>query len=269
MRILWRYNRRGVLISVGLLVTVLVLLGGSALAVRLFDSGHRQVAQVHPSGDSSVPTAQPSGQSPATGSPAAIPTDVASWEAILPVSPAISSAYPAITGDAMSDPSTYAQAFATELFTRDYRHCTRDDLIRWAQWEDSPLRASNYPRSVWSKVLVNSLTDLTWDNALDTPVPAVGEWLALRSQQGRQTVSELKVSLNPVWEKYIADGNQPPDRLATVRDVSLTVTVHTVVSGKAVVSKYSVYLAFQLGSSTRHAGYAMAVSNNYAVRKVS
>ena len=172
-----------------------------------------------------------------------------------------------MTDDARHDPTAYARAFATELFTRDYG-TDRQQLLSWAQYEDAPLQSSNYPRADWSKVLVDSLTDLTWDDAIDTPVPADGLWLALRSERATQTVSDVKVTVDPQWEQRVAAGFQPPDPLATVRDVTLTVTQHTNTPGAAATTRYQVALALQLGTSS-HGGYGVAATNNYVVKKVS
>ncbi len=111
-----------------------------------------------------------------------------------------------------TDPTAFAQAFATELFTRDYTTATRPELISWAQYEDSPLRSSNYPQPDWTKVLVNSLTDITWDQADDTPIPADGQWLALHAQGARDSVSNVRVVLDPQWEQGVATGYSPRTR---------------------------------------------------------
>jgi hypothetical protein len=262
---LWRYNRRAVVVGGGLLVGLVVLLGTAALVVHL--STGRATADANP---------QPSSRStsPASGSDAPAvpdsdtPTDVASWDAIPAVTPSTSKAYPAIDGSARQDPDAYTRAFASELFTRDYRASDRSQLVAWAQYEDAPLQSPNYPRADWTKVLVDSLTDLTWDAAADTPIPADGPWLALRAEHCTQTVSEVKVSTDVEWEQQVVNGYQPSDPLATVRDVSLTVTQHAKVSGHAATSTFSISLSVQLGSSLRGDGYGVAATNNYLIRQV-
>ena len=259
----WRYDRRALLLGVGAVLCLPVLLFVAALVLRLSGGGpsHHTAPQPPASAAASkVP--------PPAASPTAPADDVASWNAIPPVTPAVSANYPAVAASARRDPDAYARAFATELFTRDYRHSTLAQLIGWVQYEDSPLQSPNYPRADWTKVLVDSLTDLTWDQALETPIPAQGEWLALRSEQAWQTVTDLKVVTDPVWEQQIAGGYQPPDALATVRDVSFTVVQRTTVSGHVRVARFAVSLALQLGTSTHGGGYGTAVTNNYVIKEI-
>ncbi len=81
----------------------------------------------------------------------------------------------------MTQPDVFAQAFVTELFTRDYRRSTRAELLSWAQYESAPLIAKQYPKADWSKFLIDALTDLSGENRTDTPIPADGPWLALHT----------------------------------------------------------------------------------------
>jgi hypothetical protein len=263
MHALWYLHRRFVLVAGAMLAGLLLLLGAIAVILRGTQSLSR------PEGASARSTAGASITANAPDvEPSAATSDVAYWNALPAVRAATSASYPAIDAATAMDPNQYARAFATELFTREYRNSTRDQLISWAQYEDALLRSPNYPSSDWSKVLVDSLTDLTWDDAVDTPIPGDGPWLAMRAQHGWQTVSNVKVSADSTWEQQITDGYQPADPLSTVRDVSLTVIQHTTVSGRPALSRFSVSLQLQLGSSPRHAGYAMAVTNNYVIRTV-
>jgi hypothetical protein len=242
----WRFHRRAILLGVAL-------------------AAHTTTKATARDQPSRLPTAPSNHASTTPSSPA---SDVRSWDAIPAVRPAVSVPYPSIDAPADQDPSAYAEAFATKLFSRDYRASTRQQLIEWAQYEDSPLRSPNYPRADWSKVLVNSLTDLTWDDAADTPVPADGPWLALRSMSAVDTVSDVVAKLDEDWEQQIASGYQPPDPIATERDVTLVVTRHSVASGKATVTKYAVSIAVQLGTNS-HGGYGVAATNNYVSQEMS
>jgi hypothetical protein len=264
---LWHFNRRPLLVGGGLVLGLVVLLGAVALVLRL--SGADAAGDTNrQSGHGAPPSAGRIPEQPgAPTSDEATPTDVASWDAIPPVTPAASAPYPAIAAAARRDPDAYARAFATELFTRDYRASTRDQLIGWAQYEDAPLQSPNYPRADWTKVLVNSLTDLTWDTATDTPIPAEGPWLAQRSAQARDAVSDMKVSPNAEWEQQVSNGYQPPDPLATVRDVSLTVTEHAELAGRDTVTRFAVRLSLQLGTSYRGDGFGVAATNDYVIRQ--
>lgn len=274
MRALWYLHRRGVLVVAGMLTGLLLLVGALAVVLRGAQGwSHARHAAAATASAGATLSGVPPAPTAAAGTPLSPPTvaasDVAYWDALDAVTPSISLSFPAIGTSAAADPSAYARAFASELFTRDYRHATRAQLLSWVQYEDAPLRSPNYPSADWSKVLIDSLTDLTWDGANDTPVPAGGQWLALHAQQGWQTVTDVQVSTDATWEQQIAAGYQPPDPLATARDVSLTVAQHTTVAGRTVVTRYAVSLQLQLGSSPRHAGYAMAVSDNYVVQAVS
>ena len=260
-----RLHRRGLIVGGALAAAVLVLLGAAAVAARLTSGGGAPARRAAVSGPtSSAPAPLHSAASPM---PAA--TDVASWDAIAPVQPAVSAGYPAIQGDATRDPYAYARAFATELFNRDYAASSRADLVAWAQYEDSPLQSPNYPRSDWAKVLVDSLTDPTWDGATDTPVPADGPWLALRAERATDAVSQVHVSPDPVWQQRIANGYQPPDRFATDLDVTLTITRRVTVAGRTTATRYAVALALQLGTAANGAGYGVAATNNYVIKEVS
>jgi hypothetical protein len=262
---LWRYNRRSLLVGGGLLLGLLALLGVVAVLVRASGGPISRDAQSHLPTTPTSSVTQHTGVSPSDAAP---PTDVASWDALPAVTPAVSKAYPAIAASARRDPDAYARAFATELFTRDYRAADRGDLMSWAQYENAPLRSPNYPRADWTKVLVDSLTDLTWDAADDTPIPADGPWLAARSEHAKDSVSTVKVSLDPQWEQQVANGYQPPDPLTTVRDVSLTVTEHAEAAGRPSVSTFAVSLSLQLGSSSSADGYGVAATNNYVIKVV-
>ena len=250
IRDIWFLHRRAVLISAGMVTSLLVLLGIAAVALR-----------------ASTPPRHPANHVGAPGkpTPTALASDAGYWDAIPAVYPASSSEYPAVAAVAAQDPTSFAEAFATELFTRNYGAATRDQLLAWAQYEDAPLRSPSYPRADWTKVLVDSLTDLSWDGALDTPVPAAGAWSAFASAHMIDSVSDVVVSVDPTWEQKIQSGYQPPDRLATARDVTLTVTERTTEYGHPVVHRFALSLALQLGTSAR-GGYGIAATNNY-VRK--
>jgi hypothetical protein len=193
-------------------------------------------------------------------------SDAKSWDAIPPVTPQASSAFPPISAELRRDPSGYAGAFARELFSRDYTASNRTQLLGWAQYEDAPLRTPRYPRADWTKVLVNSLTDLTWDDATQTPIPSEGDWLALRSEGSEDTVADVRTMVDPIWEKKVSEGYQPNDSLTTVIDVRLTVIRRTSTGGRVTQSRISIAIALQLGSSPR-GGYGVAASNEYVAKE--
>jgi hypothetical protein len=256
----WHLHRRALLVCTALIAALLTVLGVTALLVRA-------TSQPATGGDGQAnPQAPVARPSPPNATPTARASDVQFWNAVPAVRPATSAAYPAVSGAATRDPSLFARAFATELFTRDYA-VDRGQLLAWAQYEDAPLRAPNYPPPVWTKVLVDSLTDMTWDDALDTPVPAEGPWLALRSEHATQSVRDVQVTLDQRWEQAVASGYQPADPLATARDVTLTVTRRSQMSGHTIVQRFAVSIALQLGSSPR-GGYGVATTNNYVIKEI-
>jgi hypothetical protein len=140
--------------------------------------------------------------------------------------------------------------------------------MEWAQHEDAPLRSPKYPSADWSKVLVDSLVDLSWDRATDTPIPADGPWLVLQSERADQLATNVTPKLDPQWETALAHGYQPNDRLATVRDVTMTVVQTFEVQGQPETRRYAVSLALQLGTSP-NGGYGVATTNNYVVKEIS
>jgi len=256
---LWHFHRRALLVCAALLGGMLILLVGVALFVR--ESG----GAAPPHNRALAPASSPAVSQLAAPSPTAPATDVQSWDAIRAVVPATSPSYPPISAAARRDPTAFTRAFASELFTRAYA-IGRQELISWAQYEDAPLRAANYPRADWSKVLVDSLTDLTWDDAVDTPIPAEGPWLARRAEHAVDVVSDVRVTLDQQWERLIANGYRPPDPLATARDVTLTVTRRTKVSGRVTKTRFELSLAVQLGTSPR-GGYGVAATDNYVIKE--
>jgi hypothetical protein len=256
---IWLLHRRSVLIGAGLVAAITAVVVVLMLVLR-----SSPASTATPSSPAGSGTSPPSSSTPAP--PTAPASDVRSWDAIKPVTASVSKGYPAIGAAAARDPDSFARAFAVELFTRNYTNETRARLLAWAQYEDAPLESPNYPRADWSKVLVDSLTDLTWDNAASTPVPADGLWLALQAERATQAVRDVKIALDPQWEQKIAAGYQPPDRLATVRDVTLTVSQRTTVAGRPSTTAYDVSLSLQLGTSPR-GGYGVAATDNYVIKK--
>lgn len=261
-----RYDQRRLILATALLAGLIVLAVLIAFVARLTGSGR---PAAHASTGHTASPASRRSSAALTHSSAAYASDAPSWDAMHGVEPATSTAFPAIPAADSNDPTPFATAFVTELFTRDYTTSTRAQLVAWAQYEDSPLQSPRYPKPDWTKVLVDSLTDLTWDQADATPIPADGPWLALQSESARETVSDVKVALDPAWEQRISTGYQPPDPLATERDVTLTVTQQTVIAGRTTTSAYAISIDLQLGTSTQGTGYGVAATNNFVIRQVS
>lgn len=261
---LWYVHRRFAIVTAAALGVLLTLLLLATVAVRFTGQPSATASKTRQPTQSE---ATPSGAGPnELPSPAA--SDVAYWDALPSVTPADGPHFPAIR-EATQDPADYARSFVTELFTVDFARDSRGELLAWAQYEDSPLRSPDYPPRDWDKVLVDSLTDATWEDTTDTPVPSSGAWLALQAERAAQTVTDIVVSADPQWEQLVVGGYQSPDPLTTVRDVSLTVVRHLVVAGRTTTQRFSIALSVQLGSSPRHTGYGAAVTNNYVVKAVN
>jgi hypothetical protein len=262
----WRYDRRFLLIVAAGVAALAILVVGSALIIHM-SRGSRTAQQATP-----PVTVDPDSSPTALASAAQTPSasiDLPSWHAIPPVPASVSAAYPRLPTSVRSQPDLYAKAWASELFAQDYVHSTRQELIQWAQYESAPAVEPGIPESIDAKVLVDSLTDPSWDGADPTPIPANGPWLSLTAQRGYTTVNDVRVQTDPDWETKIADGYTPPDRLMTMRVVSATVTLHTLVAGRAQSADTSVSIKVMLGSSPRHDGYAAMATGSYTVRAVN
>jgi hypothetical protein len=213
------------------------------------------------SSTSTLPTADPS-------LPA--PSDVASVTAITPVVPGTSATYPAIADALRVQPDLYARAFATQLFTQSYATTSRGELMSWAQYESTPVIQPGLDPAGRAKLPVISLTDLAWEpGVLSTPIPPAGPWVSLAAQHGYSTVTDVRVTADPAWEKVIAGGFVPADPMLTVRIVSAIVTVHTTVAGPPVQTRAAVSLKLQLGTSTRGDGYGFVAAGSYVVKPVA
>lgn len=275
MPTLWRYHRKAVLFASVPLLALLAVLGVLAVALHI---QHRTSSDNAPG--TNTPTAvasnpvsagRSSSPSPstdtATPSPVS-PSDIASWDAIAPVTPGVSANYPAITGDSTTGRYDYAKAFITELFTQDYRK-PRAALLAWAQYESVPIVTNGLPPADEAKGLVDSLTDLTWDNAPTAPVPPAGEWLSLQTQSGYQTVSDVTVTADSLWQQEIAAGHATKDKKMVVLDASLTVTLHAKTGGQATTLSSSVTCKVMLGTSTHGQGYGAMYVGTYNVTAAS
>lgn len=257
----WLLHRRATLI-LGVLLAALIALVLAAATVLRASGGAPDAGAA--GRESHVPSAAPTPSTERASQGGAPATDVAYWNGLASVEPATTPAYPPIPAAAQSDPGAYSKAFATELFTRDYARSSRAQLIAWAQYEDAPLRSANYPRADWSKVLVDSLTDLTWDRATQTPIPAAGPWAVLASEHAIWRVDRATSRVDPQWEQQVSDGYEPTDRLTSVWDVDL----HVIQRSKLGTSNLDLSVAVQLGTSPR-GSFGVAVTNNFDLRRVS
>jgi hypothetical protein len=87
----------------------------------------------------------------------------------IPVAPATSTRYPAVSSQARLQPDLYAAAFTRQLLTQDYRS-SRDDLLAWVQSESAqstePLVVGLTPVELRARLALWSVQD-------DTRSPAI------------------------------------------------------------------------------------------------
>lgn len=224
-RDLWTYRRRAVLAGAGLLTAVVAI--AVSLALMTGGSGGRPAARATPSPD--TPTAD-------RPSPGLTGYDRGPWNAAPSEQAAASAAFPAIPAEVRRDPDAFAEAFGTELLTRDYRRATRTQLLAWAQGSSAPLTIVQVPLSGAdrAKALITSLVTPGWDTGeIGTPVISAGQWLAWRSRQAYTTVSDVDVTTAGGFPPAGTTFTEP----TTDRHYTATVALHSVVSGKPVVQR--------------------------------
>jgi hypothetical protein len=101
-----------------------------------------------------------------------------------------------------------------------------------------------------------------------TIIPSISEWSTLAAQGAYTTLSDVRVTADPDWERRIASGYQPVDPLMTVRQVAATVTVHATGPGPAQTSVKSAAFILAVGAASGHAGYGAMATWGYAVEAV-
>jgi hypothetical protein len=275
MPTLWRYHRKALLIGAIPVTALLLLLGIAASVLHVVDDQHRASSA---GASASPPTGTSSSAPNTTGAmtsaprlqrPSAVsPSDIASWDAIPPVHPAVSAKYPAIIGASTRQPYSDAKAFVTELFNQDYLR-PRSELLSWAQYESVPLVTNGLPPRDEAKGLVDSLTDISWNNEPTSPVPPVGQWLSLQAQRGYLTSSNVLVTADSAWQQEVAAGHVMKDKKMMVIDATLTTTLHTTTARQATATPSTVSLKLMLGSSTHGDGYGVMYVGTYVTTAVS
>src|ERR1035437_3107 len=119
---------------------------------------------------------------------------LARMRAQIPVAPATSAQYPAVSSQAREQPDLYAGAFTAELLTQDYR-TSRDDLLAWVQSESAqctePLVVGLARVELRARLALWSVQDDTGSPAI---VPNRAVWAALAARQGYTTVQIQKVT---------------------------------------------------------------------------
>lgn len=261
-RDLWAYRKRTVLGAAGVLAGLLAV--AVIAAVVSGGSGGHPDARATPSPPTaSAATRGPSGAVPG---PRASGYDRAAWSAAPSVAAATSTAYPSIPAADRTQPDVFAAAFARELLTRDYRHTTRDQLLAWAQACSAPLTIVQVPMTPTDRAttLVTSLVTPGWDTGESgTPVETAAAWLAARSRQAHTSVSDVRVQSVPDFPPSKTSFTQATfDRLVTA-----TVTLHSTVSGKPVITRQSV--AFEVVMTERAGRLGASEVQHWVTRRLS
>ena len=186
----------------------------------------------------------------------------------IPVTPATSTRYPAVSSQARQQPDLYAAAFTRELLTQDYR-TSRVQLLAWVQSESTqstePLVVRLTPVELQGKLALWSVQDDTGSPAV---VPNQTVWAALAERQGYTTVQIQKVTEPVSWAGAVA-GGEITDPGTTCRQIDAEVTVHATDHGQTTAARYSVTLTVQLEGPPARGGYGFVVAAIYNVAAIS
>ena len=186
----------------------------------------------------------------------------------VPVAPATSRRYPAVSSQARLQPDLYAAAFTRQLLTQDYR-TSRDDLLAWVQSESAPstepLVVGLTPVGLRGRLALWSVQDDTGSPAI---VPNRSAWVALSERRGYTTVQVQKVTEPVSWADAVA-GGQITDPGVTARQVDAEVTLHTTDNGQHTTAASSVALTVQLEGPPARGAYGFVVAVIYDVVGIS
>jgi len=193
---------------------------------------------------------------------------LARMRAQVPVAPATSAQYPAVSSQARLQPDLYAAAFTGRLLSQDYR-TGRGQLLAWVQSEAAPstepLVVGLTPVGLRGRLALWSVQDDTGSPAI---VPSPSAWAALAARRGYVTVQIQKVTEPVSWAAAVADG-AITDPGVTARQVDAEVTLHTVDHGQTISRRSSVSLTVQLEGPPARGGYGFVVAVIYDVVGIS
>lgn len=248
--------------------TALVM--GSLIAAVVIAGGHSSPTSMgHVAADAAGPTASLPGPSSLTaGQESDLQQSLARMRAQIPVIPATSAQYPAVSSQARLQPDLYAAAFTRQLLTQDYR-TSRDDLLAWVQSESAqstePLVVGLTPVELRARLALWSVQDDTGSPAI---VPNQTVWAALAARQGYTTVQIQKVTEPVSWADAVA-GGQITDPGVTARQIDAEVTLHTSDHGQPITTASSVALTIQFEGPPVRGGYGFVVAVIYNVAGIS
>jgi hypothetical protein len=240
------------------------------VAVAVIAAGHSSpTSRGHVAAGSSRPTASLPGASSLTvEQQTGLQQSLTRMRAEVPVAPATSAQYPAVSSEARLQPDLYAAAFTAELLTQDFR-TSRDDVLAWVQSESAPstepLVVGLTPVGLRGRLALWSVQDDTGSPAI---VPNQSVWAALAARQGYTTVRIQKVTEPVSWADAVA-GGQITDPGVTARQIDAEVTLHTTDNGQPTTAASSVALTIQLEGPPARGGYGFVVAVIYAVAGIS
>ena len=245
------------------LVAVAVIAGGRSSPTSM---GHTAAGSSSPTA-SAAPSFS-GARSLTAGQQSELQQSLTRMRAQIPVAPATSAQYPAVSSQARLQPDLYAAAFTRQLLTQDYR-TSRDQLLAWVQSEAAPstepLVVGLTPVELAGRLALWSVQDDTGSPAI---VPSPSTWTALAQRRGYATVQIQKVTEPVSWAAAVADG-QITDPAVTARQVDAEVTLHTTDHGRATATATSVSLTVQLEGPPTRAGYGFVAAVIYDVAGIS
>jgi hypothetical protein len=265
---------RGILLKRRWVLGATALVLPAVVAAAVIAGGHASPPQAGhvAAGGSSLPAAPtpslPGTRSLTAGQQTGLQQSLARMRAQVPVAPATSALYPAVSSQARQQPDLYMAAFTAQLLTQDYR-TGRDRLLAWVQAEAAPstepLVVGLTPVGLRGRLALWSVQDDTGSPAI---VPNPSTWTALASRRGYTTVQIQKVTEPVSWAAAVADG-AITDPGVTARQVDAEVTLHTTDHGHATATRSSVSLTVQLEGPPARGGYGFVVAVIYNVVGIS
>jgi hypothetical protein len=245
------------------LVAVAVIAGGRSSPTS---TGHS--AAEGPSPTASTAPFLSGARSLTAGQQSELQQSLTRMRAEVPVAPATSAQYPAVSSQARLQPDLYAAAFTRQLLTQDYS-TSRDQLLAWVQSETAqstePLVVGLTPVELAGRLALWSVQDDTGSPAI---VPSRSAWAALAERRGYTTVQIQKVTEPVSWADAVT-GGEITDPGVTARQIDAQVTLHTTDHGHPTTTASSMALTIQLEGPPVRGEYGFVVAAIYDVAGIS
>jgi hypothetical protein len=192
---------------------------------------------------------------PDTGSAPLSGPQVAALETLQPPPPVYGPSLPAVSTTNRKDAVDFSVAFTDELLDLDFAATTPAQVAGWAQAEAAGFVMPGVPLNAADNSLYASLFEPTvagmgsWSQ---DPLPRPSVWARYAHEKMAWRVGDVFATEDPSWAQNIASGEQFPDPLMTVEDVTGTIT--TTIPGQRPSSR-PFKLVVGLGSALHHPGY--------------